>query len=273
MYDIDNKTYLIRFQERDTKTVLLLESGNRFHTTAFEWPKSMTPNGFTMKMRKHLKNKRLEKFVQLGTDRIIDLQFGADEAAYHIIVELYDRGNIILTDYELTILNILRPRVEGEELRFTVRQKYPENRAKENDGQLSEEFLRNVLQNAKGGDNLKKVLNPILRKIPFLPYELDCLMFYLFIAFGPAVIDHILIKNNLFGTKIATTNVVGEDDAGGKEPDGKKGKQKNKHQQNADASKRELNLDADLPVIMSAIQEGYQMQAEASFSKSKVNYY
>lgn len=164
VYDIDNKTYLIRFQERDTKIVLLLESGNRFHTTAFEWPKSMTPNGFTMKLRKHLKNKRLEKFVQLGTDRIVDLQFGADEAAYHIIVELYDRGNIILTDYELTILNILRPRVEGEELRFTVRQKYPENRAKENDGQLSEEFLRNVLQQATAGDNLKKVLNPILRK-------------------------------------------------------------------------------------------------------------
>lgn len=28
---------------------------------------------------------------QLGVDRIVDLQFGSDEAAYHLIVELYDR--------------------------------------------------------------------------------------------------------------------------------------------------------------------------------------
>lgn len=30
---------------------------------------------------------------QLGIDRIVDLQFGSDEAAYHLIVELYDRVN------------------------------------------------------------------------------------------------------------------------------------------------------------------------------------
>lgn len=80
-----------------------------------------------------------------------------------------------------------------------------------------------------------------------------------------------MIKNNLFGTKIATPVVVGEDDATGKGgADGKKGKQKNKSQQNADASKRELNLETDIPAIMKAIQEGYQIQAEASAAKSKV---
>ena len=30
---------------------------------------------------------------QLGIDRVVDLQFGSDEAAYHLIVELYDRVN------------------------------------------------------------------------------------------------------------------------------------------------------------------------------------
>lgn len=28
---------------------------------------------------------------QLGIDRIVDFQFGSDEAAYHLIIELYDR--------------------------------------------------------------------------------------------------------------------------------------------------------------------------------------
>lgn len=68
-------------------------------------------------MRKHLKNKRLESLTQIGVDRMINLQFGSGEAAYHVILELYDRGNIVLTDHEMTILNILRPHTEGDKIR------------------------------------------------------------------------------------------------------------------------------------------------------------
>lgn len=50
VYDIDNKTYVIRLQRSEEKSVLLLESGNRFHTTQFEWPKNVAPSGFTMKV-------------------------------------------------------------------------------------------------------------------------------------------------------------------------------------------------------------------------------
>ena len=42
-------------------------------------------------MRKHLRTRRLVAITQLGVDRVIDLQFGSDQAAYHLIVELYDR--------------------------------------------------------------------------------------------------------------------------------------------------------------------------------------
>lgn len=50
VYDIDNKTYVIRLQRSEEKSVLLLESANRFHTTLFEWPKNTAPSGFTMKV-------------------------------------------------------------------------------------------------------------------------------------------------------------------------------------------------------------------------------
>ena len=40
----------------------------------------------------------------------------------HFYLDRYDRGNLVLTDFELKILNILRPRVAGEE-RFLVRRK------------------------------------------------------------------------------------------------------------------------------------------------------
>ena len=41
--------------------------------------------------RKHIRSRRLVNISQLGIDRIVDLQFGSDEAAYHLIIELYDR--------------------------------------------------------------------------------------------------------------------------------------------------------------------------------------
>ena len=48
----------------------------------------------------------------MGVDRVVDMQFGSDDAAYHVILELYDRGNVVLTDCDYKILNILRPRVQ-----------------------------------------------------------------------------------------------------------------------------------------------------------------
>ncbi|KAF2894967.1 hypothetical protein ILUMI_11200 [Ignelater luminosus] len=195
VYDIDNKTYLIRLQRSEEKSVLLLESGNRFHITNFEWPKNVSPSGFSMKMRKHLKNKRLESLTQMGTDRIVDLQFGTGEAAYHIILELYDRGNIVLTDHEMIILNVLRPHTEGDKTKFAVREIYPQNRARENTVSTLDN-LRTILEGAKVGDPLKKVLMP----------HLD---------YGPALIEHVLLKHGFtnvskIGKTFDITNDINE---------------------------------------------------------------
>ncbi|KAF4516743.1 hypothetical protein B566_EDAN008433 [Ephemera danica] len=178
VYDIDHRTYLLKLQQNDEKAVLMMESGNRLHTTAFEWPKNMAPSSFSMKMRKHLKNKRLESLKQVGIDRAVDMQFGQGPAAYHIILELYDRGNIILTDCDHIILNVLRPHSEGEQIRFAVKEKYPEDRARQRLGAPNEEKLREILATAKPGDNLKKVL------IPCLDY-------------GPPLIEHVLLGAGL----------------------------------------------------------------------------
>ncbi|KAJ8308820.1 hypothetical protein KUTeg_013694 [Tegillarca granosa] len=174
VYDVDNKTYLIRLGKPDDKAVILIESGIRIHSTEYDWPKSMAPSGFSMKLRKHIKGRRLESVLQLGVDRIVDLQFGSSEAAYHVILELYDRGNIILTDFEYTILNILRPRTDTcQDVRFAVRETYPVANAKQHDVP-TDERLREIILAGKVGDPLKKIL------IPHLDY-------------GPAMIEHCLI--------------------------------------------------------------------------------
>jgi len=174
VYDIDNKTYLIRVGKPDEKDVILIESGIRIHSTEFDWPKSPAPSGFSMKLRKHLKNRRLECVQQLGIDRIVDFQFGSGEAAYHVIVELYDRGNIVLTDYEFTILNILRPRTDNEQdVRFAVREKYPVENGKHHSPPTLER-LEEIIKAGKDGDVLKKLL------VPHLDY-------------GPAILEHVLL--------------------------------------------------------------------------------
>ncbi|XP_018400940.1 PREDICTED: nuclear export mediator factor NEMF homolog isoform X1 [Cyphomyrmex costatus] len=192
IYDIDNRTYLIRLQRSEEKCVLLLESGNRIHTTAFEWPKNVAPSGFSMKMRKHLKNKRLESLIQVGMDRIIKLQFGSGEAAYHVILEVYDRGNIILTDHEMVILYVLRPHTEGDKIRFAVKEKYPLDRA-HSTTMPPVDIIHKHIQTAEEGNSLKKVLNPLLE-------------------FGSAVIDHVLLKAGFnLGCKIGKDFHITED--------------------------------------------------------------
>ncbi|KPP59318.1 hypothetical protein Z043_122773 [Scleropages formosus] len=182
VYDIDNKTFLIRLQKPDSKAVLLLESGIRIHSTEFEWPKNLMPSGFAMKCRKHLKSRRLVVIRQLGVDRIVDIQFGSDEAAYHLIVELYDRGNIVLTDHEFTILNLLRVRTaEVEDVKFAVRERYPIENARPPEPLVSVERLTELLSSGPKGEQVKKILNPHL-------------------SYGATLIEHCLIEAGFSGS-------------------------------------------------------------------------
>ncbi|XP_023298499.2 nuclear export mediator factor NEMF homolog [Lucilia cuprina] len=253
IYDIDNKTYLIRLQGGgESKKILLIESGIRFHTTAFEWPKNVAPSGFSMKLRKHLKNKRLEKLQQLGIDRIVDFQFGIGEAAYHIIVELYDRGNIILTDHEMIILYILRPHHEGEDIRFAVREKYPVGRAKQQSLLPSEDKLKKVILTGQPGDNLRRVFMSMV----------DC---------GPSVIEHVLKKHNLDncivpgGSGLESNNESRDLVSEAK----KKSKNKNKGDHQKYFTYREINMENDIKTLMLALQDISEIMKEAQLNVSK----
>jgi len=63
------------------------------------------PNSFATKLRKHVRTKRLEDVQQLGTDRVIDFKFGSGETAFHVLLEFFAAGNIILTDHEYVVLS------------------------------------------------------------------------------------------------------------------------------------------------------------------------
>ncbi|KAF6212306.1 hypothetical protein GE061_012828 [Apolygus lucorum] len=183
VYDVDSKTYLFKLHRGEEKCVLLMESGARFHTTNFDWPKNVSPSGFTMKLRKHIKNKRIDSIQQLGTDRIVVVKFGSGEATYNVILELFNRGNILLADHSLMILNVLRPHTEGDRFKFAVKETYPADRARTADDVLTVEKLREILfptnEDAKKKQSGQKLHKSLL---PFVDY-------------GSHLLEHALIKS------------------------------------------------------------------------------
>ncbi|KAM7459005.1 hypothetical protein BLSTO_00224 [Blastocystis sp. subtype 1] len=86
--------------------------------------KSRFPNNFAQKLRKHIRNRRIEAIRQIGFDRIIDLVFGNGENTFHVIVECYSGGNIILTDCHFEIMALLRTYTLPDGTAVDVKQTY-----------------------------------------------------------------------------------------------------------------------------------------------------
>lgn len=125
----NSKTYILKLHQPPfPKVFLLLDSGVRFHTSKYARDASSStslPSQFTMKLRKHLRGKRLVSLTQLEGDRVVDLTFGAEHLQCHLILELYASGNIILTDENYTILSLLRTHKFDEQVKMAVKQVYP----------------------------------------------------------------------------------------------------------------------------------------------------
>ncbi|KAI0978569.1 hypothetical protein GJ496_004855 [Pomphorhynchus laevis] len=110
IYDINNKTYLFKLLSHGKPVVILLESAIRIHTTEFAWPKKTLPSSFAMKLRKHLRNRQIVEVFQFGVDRVIGFKIGKNDNANIVVVELFDRGNIILCDWQYKAIALLRRR-------------------------------------------------------------------------------------------------------------------------------------------------------------------
>ena len=124
-------------------------------------------------MRKFLKSRRVTAVSQIGTDRIIDISFS--EGAYHMFLEFFAGGNIILTDREYTVIALFRqvPASAGEEemklgLKYNVANKQNYNGIPE----ITTERVKSVIEKAhalfsqEGGapKKSKKKSTDVLRK-------------------------------------------------------------------------------------------------------------
>ncbi|XP_061370460.1 uncharacterized protein LOC133313150 isoform X2 [Gastrolobium bilobum] len=165
VYDLSPKTYVFKLMNssgvsesgESEKVLLLMESGVRLHTTVYMRDKSNTPSGFTLKLRKHIRTRRLEDVRQLGYDRIILFQFGLGENANYVILELYAQGNILLTDSNLTVMTLLRShRDDDKGLAIMSRHRYPTESCRVFERTTTAK-LQTALMSSKEDDNVEAV--------------------------------------------------------------------------------------------------------------------
>lgn len=193
VYDLSSRIFLLKFAKPDHRQQLLIDSGFRCHLTSFARATATTPTPFVARLRKFLRTRRCTKVSQIGTDRVIEIQFS--DGAYRLFLEFYAGGNIILTDNELTILALLRSVGEGEEHeQYRAGLKYNLSLRQNYDGipALTKERLRDGLQKAvrrqqeeaqkSGGKKMKKKAGDALRRALAVTTT----------EFPPVLIDHVL---------------------------------------------------------------------------------
>ena len=127
-------TYLLKFQGGERKFILLKPGIFAYRTDSPPTERRTLPTSFCAKLRKHLKNKRLESVQILWEDRILGLHFGFPDNQYYLALELYGEGNLTLShtqsvDAEVsspssTVLAIVYPH-KYDGVRLKVGQPHP----------------------------------------------------------------------------------------------------------------------------------------------------
>ena len=192
IYDLSTRIFLFKFAKPNHREQLLVDSGFRCHLTSFARSTAAAPSQFVSRLRKFLRTRRVTKVEQIGTDRVIELQFS--DGQYRLFLEFYAGGNIVLTDAELTIIGLLRTVSEGaEHEQYRLGLKYDLSRRQNYAGvpDLTKERIRDGLQKAvekqaaeahKPGKKIKKKKGDELRKaLAVTTHE-----------FPPVLIDHAL---------------------------------------------------------------------------------
>jgi len=109
VYQFDTRTMSIRLNgENKARYQMIIESGRRTHLVKDLPEPPKNPPQFAMFLRKYLSGGKVLAIHQHGLERILIFDIGKGNLIYRLIIELFDEGNIILTDENYTIIKPLR---------------------------------------------------------------------------------------------------------------------------------------------------------------------
>ena len=120
---------VMRFHVPGTGRIdLVMQCGSRIHTSQYPLENPTTPPTFPMLLRKRVKGAHVESIKQHNFDRVVEIRVKKDKY-YTIIVELFDKGNIILLDEDNNIiLPLKRKRLSTRDISSKIEYEFPEDR-------------------------------------------------------------------------------------------------------------------------------------------------
>ena len=105
IYQPDKKELILQFYVPNKgKKILRILAGKELYLTETKQEYG-EPINFCLFLRKHLNNARLRKINQLMPERILEFIFEKKEGKKKLIIEMFAKGNIILTDDKWDILS------------------------------------------------------------------------------------------------------------------------------------------------------------------------
>jgi predicted ribosome quality control (RQC) complex YloA/Tae2 family protein len=106
IYQLNWNELIIRLKNPLTKSreILFIRNGELICLTKKSFDTPIKPKTFTSTLRKYLLNGKISAVSQIGFDRIVDISISKKQEEFHIIIEFFSNGNIILTDSRRLIL-------------------------------------------------------------------------------------------------------------------------------------------------------------------------
>ncbi|MGA2913071.1 MAG: ribosome rescue protein RqcH [Methanoregula sp.] len=109
VYQFDSRTLGIRLNgENKVRYQMIIEAGRRAHLVKEMPEPPKNPPQFAMFLRKYISGGKVLAIRQHGLERILIFDIGKGQMVYRLIIELFDEGNVILTDENYTIIKPLR---------------------------------------------------------------------------------------------------------------------------------------------------------------------
>lgn len=140
---------VMRFHVPGTGRIdLVMQCGSRIHTSQYPLKNPTTPPTFPMLLRKRIKGAHVESVKQHNFDRVVEIRVKKDKY-YTIIVELFDKGNIILLDDENNIiLPLKRKHWSSRDISSKKEYVFPEERGI-NPISVTEEEFKDLFKDAE----------------------------------------------------------------------------------------------------------------------------
>ncbi len=117
IYEAEDNEYIIQCHPRGKEKILLKIKPSAYLYITSKKPETATPKTFCMQLRKHIAGGIITAVNQIDAQRIVEITLGKTEQQ-KLTVELFSKGNLILSDDKNAIIGLLeRQSWQSRELR------------------------------------------------------------------------------------------------------------------------------------------------------------